>query len=86
MPVVNPDGTVQASPPLASAFGPASASAPPPPVQAAPGTAPATMGASDPSFAGAIMALIHSLANFTAPKSITESKARTNQQIDKASE
>lgn len=83
MPNVNPDGTVQVSPPLASAFGPASASAPPPPMQPPQGAPPTS---ADPSFAGAIMALIHSLAGSFAPKSIVDAKARTNQAIDKASE
>jgi hypothetical protein len=40
----------------------------------------------DPGFAGAIMALIHSLAGSFAPKSITQSKARTNEAVDRASE
>lgn len=75
---VNPDGTVQVSPPLASAFGPASASAPPPPPQAPQGAAPTS---ADPSFAGAIMALIHSLASSFAPKSVKDIKARTDQNI-----
>ena len=84
MPQLNPDGTVQVSPPLASAFGPASAGAPPPPMQAPQQGAPPT--SADPSFAGAIMALIHSLAGSFAPKSVTQAKARTNEAIDKASE
>jgi hypothetical protein len=78
---VNPDGTVQVSPPLASAFGPASASAPPPPPQPTQTGQPTS---SDPSFAGAIMALIHSLAANFAPKSITQAKARTDQSVEDA--
>lgn len=85
MPNMNPDGTQQVLPPLQSAFGPASASAPPPPMQAAP-VAPQTPGAGDPSFAGAIMALLHSLAQNFAPKGIVDARTRTNQAIDKASE
>lgn len=81
MPNLNPDGTQQVSPPLESAFGPASASAPPPPMTQAPGAPPTS---ADPSFAGAIMALIHSLASSFAPKSIVNAKARTNQAIDNA--
>lgn len=84
MPQVNPDGTTQVLPPLQSAFGPASASAPPPPMQAqAPGVQPATAA---PGFADAIMALIHSLVGAAAPRSVTDIKGRTNQAIDKASE
>jgi hypothetical protein len=75
---VNPDGTVQVSPPLASAFGPASASAPPPPTQPTQTGQPTS---SDPSFAGALLALIHSVAMAAAPKSITQAKARTEQNI-----
>jgi hypothetical protein len=76
---VNPDGTVQVSPPLASAFGPASASAPPPPMQAQPGVQP-TSPQADPGFAGAIMSLLHQLMQF-APKSVTQAKARTDQNV-----
>lgn len=76
---VNPDGTVQVSPPLASAFGPASASAPPPPPQGPVPGAPAPTAA-DPGFAGAIMSLIHGLLQY-APKSLTQAKARTEQNI-----
>lgn len=84
----NIDGTQQVLPPLQSAFGPASASAPLPQMQpgAAPGGAPPTPGAMDPSFAGAIMALIKSLAQNFAPKGVVDAKARTNQSIDQASE
>lgn len=57
---VNPDGTVQVSPPLASAFGPASASAPPPPPQTPQPGAPQPSGGA-PGFAGALMAIIHAL-------------------------
>jgi hypothetical protein len=78
---VNPDGTVQVSPPLASAFGPASASAPPPPPQPTQTGQPTS---SDPSFAGALLALIHSVAMAAAPKSITQAKARTDQNIANA--
>ena len=82
MPQINPDGTVQVSPPLASAFGPASASAPPPtmaPQQGAPAPS------ADPGFAGAIMALIHSIAQNVAPHSVTDIKARTDKAVDNAS-
>jgi hypothetical protein len=78
---VNPDGTVQVSPPLASAFGPASASAPPPPPQPTQTGRPTS---SDPSFAGALLALIHSVAMAAAPKPITQAKARTDQNIANA--
>lgn len=84
MPNLNPDGTRQVLPPLESAFGPASASAPPPPMQAIPGAAPPT--SADPSFAGALMALIRSLAGSFAPRAIVDARARTNQAIDKASQ
>jgi hypothetical protein len=57
MPQLNPDGTVQVSPPLQSAFGPASAGAPPPPMQA-PGQA---HSAPDPGFIGALFDAIKSL-------------------------
>ena len=83
MPQTNPDGTVQVMPPLASAFGSASASAPPPPAQPVPQVQSA---GADPSFAGAIMALIHSLASSFAPKGITQAKSRTDEAVDKASQ
>jgi len=59
-PAVNQDGTVQVSPSLASAFGPASASAPPPPPQALQPGAPQPSGG-EPGFASALMAIIHAL-------------------------
>ena len=85
MPNLNPDGTTQVLPPLQSAFGPASASAPPSPMQA-PGMAPQAAAAPDSGFASAIMALIHSLVGAAAPHSITDIKARNDRAIDKASE
>jgi hypothetical protein len=81
---VNPDGTVQVSPPLASAFGPASASAPTPLPQGAPGVPPT--GGTDPGFASAIVTLLQHLASNFAPKAITQVRARTNEAVDKASE
>lgn len=82
MPNLNPDGTMQVVAPTQSAFGAPSASAPPPPMQA-PQAQPS--GGVDPSFAGAIMALIKSLASSFGPKSITQAKGRTDQAIDQAS-
>jgi len=80
MPQVNPDGTVQVSPPLASAFGPASASAPPPAMQVPQNAAPApgTPGAAD-----AIHALIQALAQHFAPQGLVTRKAGVEQEVDK---
>jgi hypothetical protein len=78
---VNPDGTVQVAPPTMSAFGPASASAPPPPQQSlgdALGGAPPSGG--QPGFAGAIMALLHSIFG-KAPTTDN----RTNDAVEKMS-
>lgn len=82
MPGVNPDSTVQVAPPTQSAFAPQPTQAPPPPMQA---PQQVQSAGNDPSFAGAIMQLIHSLASSFAPKSITNIKARTDQAVDKAS-
>lgn len=38
----------------------------------------------DPSFAGAIMALIHQLASNFAPKSVINARQRTDQAVDSA--
>lgn len=78
---VNPDGTVQVSPPLASAFAPQPGQPAPPMQQAAP---PVQSAGADPSFAGAIMALIHSLASSFAPKGITQRKAVVDNTVDDA--
>lgn len=79
MPLVNPDGTVQAAPPTQSAFGqPMGAPGAPqaaPPVQVHSGT---------PGFSGAILDAIRALAQAFAPKSLTQAKARTDQNVNKA--
>jgi hypothetical protein len=75
----NPDGTVQVSPPRQSAFGPASASAPPPP--AAP-VAQATPGS--PGFSGAIDNIVRMLMEFIGPKAIMQHKALLNGQVNAA--
>jgi hypothetical protein len=60
---MNPDGTVQVAPPTQSAFGPASASAPPPPMQAQP-----VQPVGHPGFSGAIQDLVAMLAKVLAPQ------------------
>lgn len=81
MPLVNPDGTVQAAAPTQSAFGQPPMAVPAgrqavPPVQVHSGT---------PGFSGAILDAIRALAQAFAPKSLTQAKARTNQAIEEQS-
>lgn len=81
-PVVNPDGTVQVSPPLASAFAP-QAGQPAPPMQPSP-----QVGAgqqASPGISGAILDAIRAMAQAFAPKAITERKAAVNHTADDAS-
>jgi hypothetical protein len=79
----NPDGTVQVAPPTQSAFGPASASAPPPQVQ---GVAPTQVSsAPQPGFADAIMALLHALVGTAPPaRQISQRPAQVDAEVDKA--
>jgi hypothetical protein len=79
---VNADGTTQVAPSTQSAFAPQPGQPAPAPLAQALGPPQAPPGSPDPgSFAGALMALIHSLASSFAPKSITQAKARTDQNI-----
>jgi len=57
--------------------------APPPPAAAVP-PGPTPSGGTDPSFAGAIMALVKSLASIWAPKAIQDQKLREQQQESQA--
>jgi hypothetical protein len=74
VPQMNPDGTMQVAPPTQSAFGPASASAPPPPMQAQP-----VQPVGHPGFSGAIQDLVAMLAKVLGPKSITQAPQREAQ-------
>lgn len=78
--VVNPDGTVQVTPPTMSAFAP-QAGQPPPPMQAPPA---GPVSTATPGAAGAIKDLIAALAQAFAPKGLTQRKGAINQQADKA--
>lgn len=81
--LVNPDGTVQVSPPLASAFAPQAGVQPPPPTQVPP-----QMGAgqqASPGFSGAILDAIWALGQALAPKGITQRKSAVNNTVDDAS-
>ena len=82
-PVVNPDGTVQVSPPLASAFAP-QAGQPPPPMQVPPAQVGAGQQAS-PGVSGAIFDAIKALAQAFAPKGVTQRKSAVNNTVDDAS-
>ncbi len=79
MPQMNPDGTVQVAPPTQSAFGPASASAPPPPMQAQP-----VHPVGHPGFSGAIQDLVAMLAKVFAPRSVTQQGVRTEDAVNQA--
>ena len=81
-PIVNPDGTVQVSPPLASAFAP-QAGQPPPPMQVPP-----QVGAgqqASPGVSGAILDAIKAIAGALAPKGLTQRKATIDNAVDDAS-
>ena len=80
-PNVNPDGTVQVAPPTQSAFGPASASAPPPPA------APVQVSsAPQPGLAEALLAVIHHLIGVAPPaRQISQRPAQVDAEVDKAS-
>lgn len=80
MPLVNPDGTIQAAPPTQSAFAQPPMAAPGAP-QAAP---PVQVHSGTPGFSGAILDAIRALAQAFAPKSLTQAKARTDQNVNKA--
>lgn len=72
--IVNPDGTVQVSPPTQSAF--AQPPGPPgPPVQPPPMV---HSGGTDPGFLSALFEAIKSIAGAAAPKSITQAKSRND--------
>ena len=80
--IVNPDGTVQVSPPLASAFAP-QAGQPPPPMQVPP-QAGAGQQAS-PGVSGAILDAIRAIAGALGPKAVTQRKSAVNNAVDDAS-
>jgi len=78
--IVNPDGTVQVSPPLASAFAPQVGQPPPPPMQ----QAPVAGQQASPGISGAIMDAIRALGQAFVPKSITQRKGAVNNAVDDA--
>ena len=79
-PNVNPDGTVQVTPPKISAFSPqASASAPPPPTLSPQGQA----AAAHPGFAEALMQMISQLGQALNPNK-ERAQRRTEEAINAA--